>query len=73
MFQVIFRLSLRIKAQGMENLPDDACIIAPNHQSVLDGFLVASLLKRRFMKKTYVYAKEKHFRGPFLQFHGQPE
>lgn len=68
MFQVVFRLSLRIKAQGMENLPDDACIIAPNHQSVLDGFLVASLLKRRFMKKTYVYAKEKHFKGAFLQF-----
>ncbi len=52
----------------MENLPDEACIIAPNHQSVLDGFLVASLLKRRFMKKTYVYAKEKHFKGPFLRF-----
>jgi long-chain acyl-CoA synthetase len=68
MFQVIFRLSLRIKAKGMENLPDEACIIAPNHQSILDGFLVASLLKRRFMKKTYVYAKEKHFRGPFLRF-----
>ena len=47
---------------GLENLPDEACIIAPNHQSVLDGFLVASLLKRRFMKKTYVYAKEKHFK-----------
>jgi long-chain acyl-CoA synthetase len=68
MFQVLFRLSLRIKANGLENLPDDACIIAPNHQSVLDGFLVASLLKRRFMKKTYVYAKEKHFKGAFLQF-----
>jgi len=68
MFQVMFRLSLRIKAHGMENLPDEPCIIAPNHQSVLDGFLVASLLKRRFIKKTYVYAKEKHFRGPFLRF-----
>ncbi len=68
MFQVIFRLSLRIKTRGLENLPDEACIIAPNHQSVLDGFLVASLLKRRFMKKTYVYAKEKHFKGPFLRF-----
>jgi long-chain acyl-CoA synthetase len=68
MFQVIFHLSLRLKARGLENLPDEACIIAPNHQSVLDGFLVASLLKRRFMKKTYVYAKEKHFRGPFLRF-----
>jgi len=68
MFQVVFRLSMRIKANGLENLPDQPCIIAPNHQSVLDGFLVASFFKRRFMKKTYVYAKEKHFRGKFLRF-----
>jgi long-chain acyl-CoA synthetase len=68
MFQVGFRLFMRIKARGLENLPDQACIIAPNHQSVLDGFLIASLFKRRFMKKTYVYAKEKHFRGPLLRF-----
>ena len=59
---------MRVKAKGLENLPDQACIIAPNHQSVLDGFLVASFLKRKFMKKTYVYAKEKHFRNPFMRF-----
>jgi long-chain acyl-CoA synthetase len=63
-----FRAFMRIKARGLENLPGQACIIAPNHQSVLDGFLVASLLKRRFIKRTYVYAKEKHFRGPILRF-----
>ena len=68
MFQVGFRLFMRVKAKGLENLPDKACIIAPNHQSILDGFLVASLFKRRFMKKTYVYAKEKHFRNRFLRF-----
>jgi long-chain acyl-CoA synthetase len=66
--QIIFKLSMRLKAKGLENLPDQACIIAPNHQSVLDGFLVASLLKRKFIKKTYVYAKEKHFRNPFMRF-----
>jgi long-chain acyl-CoA synthetase len=67
-FQVGFSLFMRIKARGLENLPDQACIIAPNHQSILDGFLVVSLFKRRFIKRTYVYAKEKHFRGPFLRF-----
>ncbi len=67
-FQIVFKLFMRIKARGLENLPDQACIIAPNHQSILDGFLVASLFKRKFMKNTYVYAKEKHFRGRFLRF-----
>jgi long-chain acyl-CoA synthetase len=67
-FQVLFKTLMRVNSKGIENLPDQACIIAPNHQSVLDGFLVASLLKRKFMKKTYVYAKEKHFRNPIMRF-----
>jgi long-chain acyl-CoA synthetase len=67
-FQVAFTLLMRVKAKGLENLPDQACIIAPNHQSVLDGFLVASLFRRKFMKNTYVYAKEKHFRHPIMRF-----
>jgi long-chain acyl-CoA synthetase len=68
MFQLVFKMSLRVRAKGLENLPEQACIIAPNHQSILDGFLVASLFKRKFMKNTFVYAKEKHFRGPFLRY-----
>jgi long-chain acyl-CoA synthetase len=59
---------MRVRSKGIENLPDQACIIAPNHQSVLDGFLVASLFKRKFMKNTYVYAKEKHFHNPIMRF-----
>jgi long-chain acyl-CoA synthetase len=59
---------MRVKARGLENIPEQPCIIAPNHQSVLDGFLVASFFKRRFMNNTYVYAKEKHFRHPVMRF-----
>jgi long-chain acyl-CoA synthetase len=66
--KIFFRLSLRIRSEGLENLPDSPCIIAPNHQSILDGFLVASFFKRKFMKKTYVYAKEGHFRNPILRY-----
>jgi long-chain acyl-CoA synthetase len=68
LFQLILRMTMRIQARGLENLPEGPCIIAPNHQSILDGFLVASLLKRKIIKNTYVYAKEKHFRGSFLRF-----
>jgi long-chain acyl-CoA synthetase len=66
--QVLLTLLMRVKAKGLENLPEHACIIAPNHQSVLDGFLVVSFFKRKFMKRTYVYAKEKHFSNPILRF-----
>lgn len=65
---VIFRMFMRLKAKGLDNLPQEPCIIAPNHQSILDGFLVVSFFKRNFMKKTYVYAKEKHFHHPILRF-----
>ncbi len=66
--KLILKTFMRIKAQGMENLPDHPCIIAPNHQSILDGFLIVSLFRRKFMNKTYVYAKEKHFRNPILKY-----
>jgi len=69
--RLIFTLFIRIRSRGMENLPDQACIITPNHQSILDGFLVVSLFKRKFIKNTYVYAKEKHFRGRILRFLAQ--
>ncbi|MBN1143503.1 MAG: AMP-binding protein [Bacteroidales bacterium] len=66
--QLVFRLFMRVKGKGIENIPDKACIIAPNHQSILDGFLVATFFKRKFMKKTYVYAKEKHFHNPLMRY-----
>jgi long-chain acyl-CoA synthetase len=68
MSAIFLRLSLRMRVEGLENLPDTPCILTPNHQSMLDGFLVASFFKRKFMKKTVVYAKERHFRNPLLKF-----
>ncbi len=73
MFQVIFRLSLRIKAHGLENLPDEACIIAPNHQSVLDGFLVASLAETPFHEENLCLCQGKTLQGSFPSLYGQPE
>jgi len=65
---VFFRIFMRIKIKGLENIPETTCIIAPNHQSILDGFLVTSLFSKKLIKNTYVYAKEKHFRGKILRF-----
>ncbi len=66
--RIFFRLFMRIKSEGIENLPDSPCIIAPNHQSILDGFLVVSFFKRKFMKNTFVYAKKEHFSNRILRF-----
>ncbi len=63
-----FKVYFRMKHTGLENIPNTACIIAPNHQSSFDGFFIASVLKRKTFSKTYFYAKEKHIRQRWLKF-----
>lgn len=58
----------RIKGKGVENLPEGPFILAPNHQSFLDGLFVSIFIKNRIMKKTYFYAKAEHVRMKWLKF-----
>jgi len=70
-FKVALKSYFRVKSEGVENIPNGPFIIAANHQSFLDGAFVAIFLKRRLMKNTYFYAKEKHVRRPLLKFMAQ--
>lgn len=63
-----FHLYFRFRGKGTANIPDEPCIIAPNHQSYFDGLFVASWLKNKSIRNTYFYAKEKHIRSRFLKF-----
>ena len=48
----VFKFSFRVHTTGLEHVPKEGrAIIAPNHTSVLDSFLIPSLLGRRI---TYV-------------------
>ncbi len=61
-FKPLSRLYFRFEVKGLENVPlHDACILAPNHQSYMDALILASSLQSSIMKKTYFFAKEKHF------------
>ncbi|MBF0220147.1 MAG: AMP-binding protein, partial [Gammaproteobacteria bacterium] len=64
----LLQLYFRLNARGQEMLPDGPCIIAPNHQSVLDGLFVASFLNNRINRNTYFFAKEKHINKGWLRF-----
>ncbi len=66
--QPFFRLYFKLRGKGAERIPDGPVIIAPNHQSFLDGLFVMSFLKYRDIKNTYFYAKEQHIRRPFIKF-----
>ncbi|MCW3804823.1 AMP-binding protein [Plebeiibacterium marinum] len=63
-----FSLYFGLKGKGLKNIPDEPCIIAPNHQSYFDGLFVASFLKSKMIKNTYFYAKEKHVSKRWLKF-----
>jgi 1-acyl-sn-glycerol-3-phosphate acyltransferase len=43
----VFRAGWRIYVRGADNLPDGPAIICPNHTSVIDSFLLPSVLPRR--------------------------
>jgi long-chain acyl-CoA synthetase len=63
-----FSIYSRMKTDGLENLPDGPCIIAPNHQSFIDGLIIVSALKMKTLKNSYFYAKKKHVNNLFLRF-----
>jgi long-chain acyl-CoA synthetase len=67
-YKAFIRSILRLHREGINNIPDGPCIIAANHQSFLDGFLIASSLKRKTMRHTYFYAKESHWKSAIKRF-----
>lgn len=67
--KLFFKMFFKLTGKGVEKIPTDGpVILAPNHQSFLDGMFVMSFLKYRMIKNTYFYAKEQHIKRPFLKF-----
>lgn len=64
----LFKLYFKFNGNGLNNLPEGAAIITPNHQSFFDGLFVTAFLKRKTIKNTYFYAKRKHVKNRFLKF-----
>ena len=64
----IARGYFKLTAGGIENLAEGPFILAPNHQSFMDGLFVAAFLSDRMMKRTYFFAKQKHVNKPWLRF-----
>lgn len=63
-----FKLYFKMKSSGVKNIPEGACILAPNHTSYFDALFVTSFLKRKTIKSTYFYAKKKHVNNFFMKF-----
>ncbi len=61
---LFFKAYNHIQIKGKENIPASGpMIIAPNHQSFLDGALIANGLPLKILKDSYFYATEEHLQG----------
>lgn len=49
--KIFLKMYFHLKSEGLENLPEGPFILAPNHQSFLDGLFVAVFLKTKFLRK----------------------
>lgn len=63
----IFKIYFRLELKGCENIPRSACIIAPSHQSMLDGFLIEATLPYRILKNSFFLAYKNVFGTKMLK------
>jgi long-chain acyl-CoA synthetase len=67
----LFRLYFRLKGTGQDRLPPAPFILAPNHQSFLDGLFLSILLPDKVLKNTYFLAAGKHIKTPLTRFYAR--
>ena len=66
--KITFHLTYRYRGKGEENIPNEPCIIVANHRSALDAHIITSRMKTRHIQKTFLFAKEKHWKTSFARF-----
>ncbi|MDA3947055.1 MAG: 1-acyl-sn-glycerol-3-phosphate acyltransferase [Helicobacteraceae bacterium] len=62
-----FKFYFHLKVSGRENFPEGPFIIAPNHYSMLDGFVVLASLPSPVLKKSFFLSYEGEFGTPRLK------
>jgi long-chain acyl-CoA synthetase len=70
----LFKTFFRLEVKGVEKIPPSTCIIAPTHQSMLDGFLIEATLPYAILKNTFFLAFKQVFGTSLLEpiaKHGQ--
>ncbi|MBR4130514.1 MAG: AMP-binding protein [Bacteroidaceae bacterium] len=66
LFKYFFRLYNCLKIKGQQYIPEEgACILAPNHQSFVDGPLTLAGLPWNTLGEYFFYATEEHVRSNY--------
>lgn len=65
--KTLFKLYFRLEINQPHSFPNKPFIIAPNHQSLLDGPLVMSSLPKEVLNDTYIVMDETFFKSKMLR------
>lgn len=68
---LIFKIYIRVKKEGAENITTDPVIYAGNHQSFLDAFLFNHAVPTNVLNNVYYLAKVKHFSKGYMKTLGE--
>ncbi|MBI5893527.1 MAG: 1-acyl-sn-glycerol-3-phosphate acyltransferase [Deltaproteobacteria bacterium] len=68
LLKIIGKIFFRLKARGIENIPLPPYIIAPNHASYLDGFVIAASVPIKSFMNLYFLALQEFFNNWFTAY-----
>ncbi len=71
LLRALLRLYNRVEVEDLDNLPSPPFIIAPNHASYMDAFVLAAVLPESVAEKTYFLGEEIYFRNPVAKVFGK--
>jgi long-chain acyl-CoA synthetase len=67
-FKSTFKMLFKMRAEGLENIPTDKnFILAPNHQSFLDVYLLSAVIPVDLTQNIYSLAYYGNFQGKFMK------
>jgi long-chain acyl-CoA synthetase len=67
---LFFKLHIKVKKSGVENINGKPSIFVGNHQSMLDGFIFNNAIDGKTLSNTYFLSVEKHFKTDFRKWVG---
>jgi long-chain acyl-CoA synthetase len=71
LLKLVFKMFFGLDVKGVEKIPEPPFIIAPNHASNLDGFVVASAVSVRTFGSLYFQGYYTYFTGPLGALFGR--
>ncbi|MFN3480943.1 MAG: 1-acyl-sn-glycerol-3-phosphate acyltransferase, partial [Thermodesulfovibrionales bacterium] len=71
LIRTLLRVFFRLDIKGVKNIPEHPFIIAPNHSSYLDGFVIAASVPYHVFSRLFFQGFQRYFRGRLTSLFGR--